>query len=45
MATSPNTPSGMNTGAVPQHKRMAMGYPVSGKDLPPAPPAGKTTPA
>ena len=43
MAT--NTPVPMNTAAVKQHKRMAAGEKCDGQTLPPAPPAGKKTPA
>ena len=50
MATTPAAkktaaPSGMNSAAVNQHKRLAMGLPVDGKSLPSAPTAGKKTPA
>lgn len=50
MATKPAAkktpaPSGMNSAAVNQHKRLAMGLPVDGKTLPGAPTTGKKTPA
>jgi hypothetical protein len=43
MATKNTVP--MNSAAVPQRKRMAAGEKCDGQTLPPAPPAGKKTPA